>query len=79
MRKFPLGRRGYSVFDYLFHMAGDSVKKKSILDEAYQVKVNAEQLAKARELVNLPEAIRHLIETINKTKVCPCCGTELKK
>lgn len=46
--------------------------------EAYSVQVNREQLDRAKEIVNLPEAIRFLIDKLTKSKICPCCGNALK-
>lgn len=46
--------------------------------EPYNVKVDSRQLEEAKNLVNLPEAIRALINKITKSKVCPCCGAKLK-
>lgn len=46
--------------------------------EAYNVQVDKELLEKAKKMVNLPDAVRHLVEQITSKKVCPCCGSKLK-
>jgi hypothetical protein len=47
--------------------------------EAYSVQVDKKQLEQAKAMVNLPEAIRALVNKLTKTKHCPCCGNRLKE
>ena len=52
---------------------------KKLKTMPYNVQVDRELLAKAKSLVYLPDAVRHLVESIVKERVCPCCGSKIKK
>lgn len=44
----------------------------------YNFTVDDDQLNKARKVVDVPELLRNAIDKVLKTRVCPCCGSEIK-
>ncbi len=53
-------------------------RKNNTRTEPYNVQVDRKQLARAKDLVNLPEAVRALVAKIVEEKLCPCCGEPIK-